>query len=56
MGETYKYICRGCQTDPDGNPQDKVRDDINDVETAELLAKIHRIQNGGHDPTVMADH
>lgn len=61
--QEWKYICRGCQTEEvsvagsgmESVPTDKVRDGINNKQTAELLAKIHRIQNSGHDPEVMPD-
>lgn len=49
----WKYICRGCQTNEDGEPVRKVRDGLNSEETAETLARIHRVLNNGHDPEVM---
>lgn len=51
-GRGWQYICRGCQTDGDGDPVDKVHDDIETEATAETLARIHRVKTG-HDPEVI---
>ena len=55
MNGKYKYVCEGCYTveNQDGEKidKDKIRDGISDRETAETLAKIHKIKTG-HDPNV----
>jgi len=52
---SWGYRCEGCQTETNNNGVtrrvDKVRENLNTRETAETLAKIHRLKTG-HSPEV----